>query len=85
MGKRFGDAAYSAEELVAELGSAFLCAEFQFDREENNAAYIAHWIKFLTEHEKAFVAAASAASKATEFMRDLAVASETPVDHAEAA
>jgi antirestriction protein ArdC len=85
MGKRFGDASYSAEELVAELGSAFLCAEFQFDREENNAAYIAHWIKFLTEHEKAFVAAASAASKAVEHMRDLAVASETPIEQDEAA
>jgi antirestriction protein ArdC len=27
MGKRFGDSAYAAEELVAEIGSAFLCAE----------------------------------------------------------
>ena len=69
---RFGDAGYSAEELVAELGSAFLCAEFGFDNEGQDAAYIAHWITFLTDHEGAIVAAASAASKATEYLRGLA-------------
>jgi antirestriction protein ArdC len=77
-GKRFADASYAAEELVAELGAAFLSAEFQFNSEEASAAYIAGWIKVLEDNEKLFVAAASAASKAVEFMRDLAVASETP-------
>ncbi len=78
MGKRFGDDSYSAEELVAELGSAFLCAEFGFDNEtlENSAAYIDHWRKFLMNNERAFMAAASAASKATEFMRELALRAE---------
>ena len=75
-GKRFGDRAYSAEELVAELSSAFLCAEFGFDNDGQDAAYIATWIKFFEEHEKALVAAASAASKAVEFMRGLAIAEE---------
>jgi len=75
-GKRFGDSAYSAEELVAELASAFLCAEFGFDNDGADAAYIASWIKFFTEHEKALVAAASAASKAVEFMRGLALAED---------
>lgn len=73
-GKRFGDQAYSAEELVAELGSAFLCAEFGFDNEGQDAAYIASWIKFLTDHDKAIVTAAAAASRAVEFMRDAAIA-----------
>jgi antirestriction protein ArdC len=73
-GKRFGDQAYSAEELVAELGSAFLCAEFGFDNDGQDAAYIASWIKFLTDHEKAIVAAAAAASRAVEFMREAAIA-----------
>ena len=73
-GKRFGDQAYSAEELVAELTSAFLCAEFAFDVEGNDAAYIATWIKFLSDHEGAIVTAASHASKAVAFMRDLAIA-----------
>lgn len=75
-GKRFGDQAYSAEELVAELGSAFLCAEFGFDTKGNDAAYIDHWIKFLTDHDQAIVAAASAASKACDYLRGLAVAEE---------
>jgi antirestriction protein ArdC len=75
-GKRFGDVSYSAEELVAELGSAFLCAEFGMDNStiDNSAAYIAHWRRFLTEHEKAFVEAAGKASRAAEFMRGLALA-----------
>jgi antirestriction protein ArdC len=75
-GKRFGDRAYSAEELVAELTSAFLCAEFGFDNDGQDAAYIATWIKFLEEHDKAIVAAAAAASKAVEYMRGLAIAEE---------
>jgi antirestriction protein ArdC len=79
MGKRFGDKGYSAEELVAELGSAFLCAEFGFDNEGQDAAYIAHWIGFLENHERAFVAAASAASKAAEYMRALALAEPAPM------
>jgi antirestriction protein ArdC len=75
-GKRFGDRAYSAEELVAELTSAFLCAEFGFDNDGQDAAYIAHWIEFLEEHDKAIVAAAAAASRAVEYMRGLAIAEE---------
>jgi antirestriction protein ArdC len=72
-GKRFGDSSYSAEELVAELGSAFLCAEFAFDNDGADAAYIAHWVQFLTDHSGAIVAAAAAASRAVEFMRGLAL------------
>jgi antirestriction protein ArdC len=72
-GKRFGDSAYSAEELVAELTSAFLCAEFAFDNGGADADYIAHWIAFLTDHSSAIVAAAAAASRAVEFMRGLAL------------
>lgn len=73
-GKRFGDQAYSAEELTAELGSAFLCAEFGFDNAtiENQAAYIGHWREALEKNERIFVAAAAAASKAHEYLRDLA-------------
>jgi Zincin-like metallopeptidase len=59
-----------------ELGSAFCCAEFGFDNDtiDNSAAYIDHWIKFLTDNETALVSAASLASKAVEFMRGLALA-----------
>lgn len=72
-GKRFGDGAYSAEELVAELTSAFLCGEFGFDNDGADADYIATWIKFLTDHSGAIVTAAAAASRAVEFMRGLAL------------
>jgi antirestriction protein ArdC len=71
-GKRFGDQAYSAEELVAELTSAFLCGEFGFDNNGVDADYIATWIQFLTDHSGAIVTAAAAASRAVEFMRGLA-------------
>jgi antirestriction protein ArdC len=78
-GKKFGDQTYSAEELVAELGSAFLCAEFAFDNDGADAAYIAHWVQFLTDHSGAIVTAAAAASRAVEFMRSKALEDdETP-------
>ena len=41
---RFGSRDYAAEELVAELGAAFICAEFGFDGDVRNAGYIATWI-----------------------------------------
>jgi antirestriction protein ArdC len=84
-GKRFGDQAYSAEELVAELTSAFLCAEFGFDNDGADAAYIAHWIAFLTDHSKAIVTAAATASRAVEFMRGLALEDKNEPMFAEAA
>jgi antirestriction protein ArdC len=75
-GKRFGDRAYAAEELVAELASAFICAEFGVDNDGQDAAYIATWLKALTDHPSLMVTAASAASKAVEFMRGLALADD---------
>ena len=68
-GKRFGDKAYAAEELVAELTAAFLCAEFNIDGELRHAGYIEHWIKLLRDDNKAFFTAASAAQKAADFIR----------------
>jgi antirestriction protein ArdC len=69
-GKRFGDNAYAAEELVAELGAAFLCAELGIDAVTQHAAYIQHWIKLLEGDPRAFMTAASKASSAVEFLRD---------------
>lgn len=68
-GKRFGDLEYTFEELVAELTAAFAAAEFGMDHDEDAAAYIGGWIKFLTDHESAFMSAASEASKAVAFLR----------------
>jgi antirestriction protein ArdC len=45
---RFGSRNYAAEELIAELGAAFLCAEFGFVGDVRNAGYIANWIESRT-------------------------------------
>lgn len=69
-GKRFGDHAYAAEELVAELGAAFLCAKLGIaaDPRPDHASYIAHWIRVLKDDRKAFMTAASKAAEACEFL-----------------
>lgn len=75
-GKRFGDKAYAAEELVAELGAAFMCAEFGFDAVTQHAAYIQNWVELLKDDARAFITAASKASAAVEFLRSLALKEE---------
>lgn len=63
---RFGDVAYAAEELIAELGSAFLCAHLGIDKEprEDHASYIKTWLELLKSDSKAIFTAASAAQTA---------------------
>ncbi len=73
---RFGSNAYAAEELVAELGAAFINAEFGFERIERNAAYMANWIEILKTDSRAIFTAASKASKAAEYLRGLAIAEQ---------
>jgi antirestriction protein ArdC len=72
---RFGSQNYAAEELVAELGAAFLCAEFGFDGDLRHAGYIEHWIELLKADKRAFFTACSQASKAADYLRGLAIAS----------
>ena len=71
---RFGSRDYAGEELVAELGAAFLCAEFAFDGDVRNAGYIVTWIELLKSDKRAFFTACSKASKAAEYLRGLALA-----------
>jgi antirestriction protein ArdC len=71
---RFGSRDYAAEELIAELGAAFLCAEFGFDGDVRNAGYFANWIELLKADKRAFFTACSQASKAAEYLRGLALA-----------
>ncbi len=71
---RFGDRQYAAEELVAELTAAFLCAEWAFDNDLRRSGYIAHWIELLRADKKAIFTAASRAQAAADFMRGLALA-----------
>ena len=71
---RFGEKAYAAEELIAELGAAFLSAEFGFDGDVRHAGYIASWIKLLREDKRAFFTACSKAQQAADYLRGLAIA-----------
>lgn len=74
---RFGERAYAAEELVAELCAAFLCAEFSIDGDLRHAGYIQSWIQLLKADKRAFFTACNRASKAAEYLRGLALAEPT--------
>jgi antirestriction protein ArdC len=76
---RFGSRDYAAEELVAELGAAFLCAEFGFDGDVRNAGYIATWIELLKSDKRAFFTACSKASQAADYLRALALAERASI------
>jgi antirestriction protein ArdC len=73
LGKRFGDDQYAAEELIAEIGSAFLGADLAIEPEvrEDHAAYLQSWIKVLESDSKAIFTAASQAQKAVAFLNQL--------------
>ena len=71
--KRWGDAGYAMEELVAELGSAFLCADLDLTPEirEDHAAYIASWLEVLKNDKRAIFSAAAHAQRAADFLGGL--------------
>ena len=70
---RFGDAAYAFEELIAEMGSAFLAADLGIigSTLQDHADYLAHWIAILKSDKKAILTAAAQASKAHGFIKAL--------------
>ena len=70
LGKRFGDNAYAAEELIAELGAAFTCAHLGLSTEprEDHAQYIQSWLKVLKAGTRAIFTAASKAQHATDWL-----------------
>jgi antirestriction protein ArdC len=70
---RFGERAYAAEELVAELCAAFLCAEFSIDGDLRHAGYIASWVSLLKADSRAFFTACSKAQAAADYLRGLAL------------
>ena len=69
-GHRFGSEGYAVEELVAELGVAFLCADLELALEprEDYASYIATWLKILAADKRAVFTAAAHAQRAAEFI-----------------
>jgi antirestriction protein ArdC len=74
LGKRFGDRAYAAEELVAEIGAAFLCAELGItqDVRADHAQYLAHWLELMKDDSRAVFTAAAKASEAAAYLKRLA-------------
>jgi antirestriction protein ArdC len=62
---RFGSRDYAAEELVTELGAAFLRAEFGFDGDVCHPGYLAKWIELLKTDKRAFFTACNKASTHT--------------------
>jgi antirestriction protein ArdC len=70
LGKRFGDNAYAAEELIAELGAAFTCAHLGLTTElrEDHAQYIQSWLRVLKADKRATFTAASKAQQACDWL-----------------
>ncbi len=64
----FGSKAYAREELVAEMTAAFCCATLGITPTVRHADYIGSWLEVLREDNKAIVRAASAASKAADYL-----------------
>jgi antirestriction protein ArdC len=71
--KKYGDEGYAMEELVAELGSAFLSADLAITPEirEDHASYVSNWLTVLRNDKRAVFAAASHASRAVDFLHGL--------------
>lgn len=68
--KRFGDQAYAGEELIAELGAAFLCTRLGIANTPriDHAQYVAHWLEVMKGDSRAVIRAASDAQKAADFI-----------------
>jgi antirestriction protein ArdC len=73
LGKRFGDHQYAAEELIAELGSAFLSAELGISPQPrvDHAQYLKHWLEMMKADSRAILTAAARAQEAVEFLVSL--------------
>jgi len=81
--KTWGDEGYAREELVAELGSAFLCTDLELTPEvrDDHAGYIANWLEVLKNDKRCIVQATSYAQKAVDYLHGL----QTPLVAAAAA
>jgi antirestriction protein ArdC len=66
--RRFGDEHYAAEELVAELGAAMLCAKLGINGDLRHAGYIENWLKALRNDKRYILTASAQAQKALDFL-----------------
>ena len=69
---RFGNEAYAAEELIAELSAAFLCARYSITGELRHSSYIASWLRVLKNDNKAIFKAAALAQKSADYLAGFA-------------
>jgi antirestriction protein ArdC len=71
-GQRFGDEGYAREELVAELGSAFLCVDLGITPaiRDDHTAYIGNWLKALKGDKRAIFQAAAHAQRAADYLHE---------------
>lgn len=77
-GERFGDQAYAFEELIAEIGSAYLSADLGLSPELHHAEYVGRWITLLRDHRRAIFTAAAKASAAAEYLKGFSRQSTQP-------
>jgi antirestriction protein ArdC len=68
LSRRFGDAAYAAEELIAEIGSSFLCAHCHIDGKLQHAAYVHSWLDVLKQDKRAVFTAAAKAQQEADYL-----------------
>ncbi|MDQ3398670.1 MAG: zincin-like metallopeptidase domain-containing protein, partial [Deinococcota bacterium] len=66
---RKGTTEYAVEELVAELTAAFLCAELGIPGQLQHAEYVGHWVRLLTDSERAIFEASKEATAAANYLR----------------
>lgn len=85
--EKWGDAGYAREELVAEIGAAFLCADLDIEPaiREDHAPYIANWLKVLENDHRAIFTAAAHAQRAADFLHGLQPKEDSDADEDRAA
>ena len=81
----FGSALYAKEELIAEITSAFVCASLDIVPTVRHADYVGSWLEVLRDDDRAIVRAASAASKAADYLLAFRPDSTGPVEATPAA
>jgi antirestriction protein ArdC len=84
--KTWGDEGYAREELVAELGAAFLCADLDLTPEvrDDHASYIATWLTALKNDKRAIFSAAAHAQRAADYLKSVQPASASTEEAAPA-
>lgn len=76
LSSRFGDGSYAFEELVAELSTAFICADFGIKSDVQSPEYIKHWLEKMKEDKYAVFTASREAKEAADFLHEAAEAQE---------